>query len=121
MNSIKHPRVFDPLDLEIIDRVYETAWAQVEAREPLRDRGRDGEREEALRKLIFAFAGTGHVDFDNLCDSVLANMPEQLIPAPEGAAKVGEPGASEADVRGGQKGASTRLCAVATSGLTSLF
>ena len=75
MNSIKHPRVFDPLDLEIIDRVYETAWAQVEAREPLRDRGRDGEREEALRKLIFAFAGTGHVDFDNLCDSVLANMP----------------------------------------------
>jgi hypothetical protein len=87
MNSIKHPRVFDPLDLEIIDRVYETAWAQVEAREPFRDRGRDGEREEALRKLIFAFAGTGRVDFDNLCDSVLANMPEQLIPAPEGASQ----------------------------------
>ena len=97
MNSSKHPRVFDPLDLEIIDRVYETAWAQVEAREPFRDRGRDGEREEALRKLIFASAGTGHVDFNNLCDSVLANMPEQLIPAPDCAAKVevGTPGASD--------------------------
>ena len=29
---------FDSLDLEIIDRVYETAWAQLEAREPFRDR-----------------------------------------------------------------------------------
>jgi len=40
MGSFKHPRAFDPLDLEIIDRVYEAAWAQIEARECDRDTGR---------------------------------------------------------------------------------
>ena len=35
MGSFK--QAFDPLDLEIIDRVYEVAWAHVEAREPDRD------------------------------------------------------------------------------------
>ena len=44
MGSFKHPHAFDPLDLEIIDRVYEAAWAQVEARDPSRDRQKDGER-----------------------------------------------------------------------------
>ena len=33
MGSFKHPHVFDPLDLEIIDHVYEAAWARVEANE----------------------------------------------------------------------------------------
>ena len=37
MRFLKRRGVFDPLDLEIMDRVYETAWAQLEAREPLRD------------------------------------------------------------------------------------
>ena len=32
MDSFKS--VFDPLDLEIMDRVYEVAWAHVQAREP---------------------------------------------------------------------------------------
>jgi hypothetical protein len=73
-----YPQVFDPLDLEIIDRVYETAWARLEALEPLRDRERDGKREEKLRKLIFDFAHTsklgGHVDFDELSEMVLEHM-----------------------------------------------
>jgi hypothetical protein len=46
MGSFK-PEGFDPLDLEIIDRVYEAAWAQLEAREPFRDREKDGERGRA--------------------------------------------------------------------------
>jgi hypothetical protein len=75
MGSFKQPRAFDPLDLEIIDRVYEAAWAQLEAREPFRDREKDGERGEALRKLVFAFASSDKIDFDVLCDQVLANMP----------------------------------------------
>ena len=54
-----------PLDLEIIDRVYEAAWAQLEAREPFRDRAKDGERGEALRQRIFAVASSGKVDFDS--------------------------------------------------------
>ena len=64
MGSFNRARVFDPLDLEIIDRVYEAAWAQLEAREPARDREVDGERHEALRKLVFACAIPGGVDFD---------------------------------------------------------
>ena len=59
------PRAFDPLDLEIIDRVYEGAWAKLEACEPFRDRERDLERQEALRKQM-ACATAGHVDFDDL-------------------------------------------------------
>ena len=74
MGFPKRRGVFDPLDLEIIDRVFETAWSQLEAREPLRDREKDVERERALRKLVFALATPGNVDFDTLCDRVLANM-----------------------------------------------
>jgi hypothetical protein len=58
-----------------MDRVYEAAWARVEAQEPLRDTEQDVERQEELRKIIFASAGPGHVDFDNLCESVLATIP----------------------------------------------
>jgi hypothetical protein len=76
MGPFKRPRAFDPLDLEIIDRVYEAAWAQLEAREPFRDREKDGERGEALRKRVFTFASSGKVDFDALCDKVLANVPD---------------------------------------------
>src|SRR6185312_11640360 len=74
MGSFKHSRAFDPLDLEIIDRVYEAAWAQVESCDPGRDREKDSKRQEALKQRIFALAWTGHVDFDKLCDKVLANL-----------------------------------------------
>jgi hypothetical protein len=94
MGSFK-PEGFDPLDLEIIDRVYEAAWAQLEAREPFRDREKDGERGEGLRKRIFAFATSGKVDFDTLCDKVLTSKPESSMPAPKPTGKV-ESGALEA-------------------------
>jgi hypothetical protein len=58
---------FDPLDLEIIDRVYEVAWAHIEACQPNRNTASDGFRQETLRKKIFGIArmlGPGHVDFD---------------------------------------------------------
>jgi hypothetical protein len=80
MGSIQHPLVFDPLDLEIIDQVYEAAWARLEAQDPLRDREVDGERQAELRKLVFAFAHTAkvgvgnHVDFDALSEQVLDYM-----------------------------------------------
>jgi hypothetical protein len=59
MGSFKQARVFQPLDLEIIDHVYTAIWAQAEAREPFRDRENDNERQEVIRKRIFAFAGCG--------------------------------------------------------------
>jgi hypothetical protein len=75
-------RVFDPLDLEIIDRVYEAAWAHVQARQPNRDTTSDAERQEALRKKIFGVArivGSGHIDFDTLAEVVIATIPERSI------------------------------------------
>jgi hypothetical protein len=41
---------FDPLDLEIIDRVYEVAWAHIQASQPNRDTASDGLRQQTLRK-----------------------------------------------------------------------
>jgi hypothetical protein len=74
MGSFKRPRAFDPLDLEIIDRVYEAVWAQIEAREIDRDSERDPERQQTLREHIFAVAGMGPVDFDALYDRVLETL-----------------------------------------------
>jgi hypothetical protein len=72
------PRIFDPLDLEIIDRVFETACARLEALELFSDRERDGDREKKVRKLVFDFAHrskvAGHVDFDELSEMVLDQM-----------------------------------------------
>jgi hypothetical protein len=79
MGSSRHPRVFDPLDLEIIDRICEAAWAQLEAREPFRDREQDEARRETLCKLIMDQTGTDKVEFDTLCEKVLANMPETWV------------------------------------------
>ena len=77
--------VFDPLDLEIIDRVYEVAWAQLQAREPSRNAASDGGRQDALRRKIFGVArilGPGQIDFDTLMEMVFAAIPEQLEPEP---------------------------------------
>jgi hypothetical protein len=76
MGSFKHPRAFDPLDLEIIDRVYEAAWARVEARRPFRNSDSDGEQREALRKYVMTCAAKGKIEFDALYERVVAYMPE---------------------------------------------
>jgi hypothetical protein len=71
MGSYRHLRVFDPLDLQIIDLVYEAAWAQLEARDPYRDTGKDHELQELFRKEVFAVAIPGEVEFDAMLDNVL--------------------------------------------------
>lgn len=81
MGSFRQSReAFLPLDLEIIDHVFKAVWAQVEAREPLRDRANDEELQEAIRKRIFAFAGCGPIDFDILCEKLIATMPGSWVP-----------------------------------------
>jgi hypothetical protein len=57
VGSYKHPQVFGPLDLEIIDRIYDATWAEVEAREPFRDRERDDDRRPELRRLVMDNTG----------------------------------------------------------------
>jgi hypothetical protein len=76
MGSFQHPQVFAPRDLQIIDRVYEAAWASIIARDPFRDTGQDGVWQEALRKRIMDLTGTERIDFDALYEKVLANLPE---------------------------------------------
>jgi hypothetical protein len=77
MSSYK--RVFDPLDLEIIDLVYEAALVQIAARDPLSDPIKELERQEALKKLVFAVAQPGSVEFDHLLDKVLEYASELLV------------------------------------------
>ena len=50
MGSFKRPHAFDPLDMEIIDLVYEVAWEQISARDPSGDTAEDEERQASLRK-----------------------------------------------------------------------
>jgi hypothetical protein len=78
MGAFRWPRVFDPLDLEIIDRVYEAAWARVEANNFTRDTSKDDERKQALRQWIFALAGGHPVDFDALADRLEKSIPKVL-------------------------------------------
>ena len=82
MGSFNRPHAFDPLDMEIIDLVYEVAWEQISARKPSHDTVDDEERQASLRKRVFALAGNGGVDFDTLLDRVLASLPEPLRQTP---------------------------------------
>jgi hypothetical protein len=66
------PRVFGPLDLEIIDRVYEAACARFEAQVPP-SRPRD-ELRESLRKRVMTCAASGTFDFDSLYEKVCGSL-----------------------------------------------
>jgi hypothetical protein len=79
MSSYKLPRAFTPLDLETIDLVYESAWAQIIAHNHVRDVSKDPERKKALRRKLFAVARPGAVDFDNLLEQVLWMSPETWV------------------------------------------
>ena len=87
MGSYKHPRVFLPLDLQIVEMVYDAAWTQIVNNDPFRDTTYDEERKEALRKKVFALA-QGSVDYDTLLNMVMSNISETWAifapPAPKG-------------------------------------
>jgi hypothetical protein len=74
MDSANSSHGFDPLDLEILDRVYQAAWAHIEARDLYCGPKPDGSREAALRKAVFSLADRHPVDFDALCDKVMASL-----------------------------------------------
>ena len=79
MGSMTLRQKFDPLDLEIVDRVYDVACAYIEARDLYRDTDKDAEEKDVLRKRVFALAGPDQLDFDTLCDDVLASIHEYRI------------------------------------------
>jgi len=71
-NMRYRPRIFDPLDPEIIDRVYEAACARFEAQMPP-SRPRD-ELRESLRKRVMTCAASGNIEFDSLYEKVTASL-----------------------------------------------
>jgi hypothetical protein len=85
MGSYKHPRIFLPLDLQIVDMVYDAAWAHIVNNDPFRDTTRDGERKEALRKKVIALAQDS-ADFDTLLKAVMSNIAEPwaILVSPNG-------------------------------------
>ncbi len=84
MGSYKHPRIFLPLDLQIVEMVYDAAWTHIVNNDPFRDTTRDEERKEALREKVFALA-QGSVDFDALLNVVMSNISEPwaILVSPE--------------------------------------
>ena len=62
MGSLNRRPAFDPRELEIIDRVYNAAWAQILTRHPGRDVEKVKERQRALRRRLFILADKGPVE-----------------------------------------------------------
>ena len=64
---------FDPLDLEIIDRVYEAALAHLLVRFPDLTPEDEAKPHDNLRKRLFALANTGKVEFYTLYNMVVSS------------------------------------------------
>jgi hypothetical protein len=56
--------------------VSSTLLGRTSKRESFRDRQKDGELQQVLGKLVFDSAGSDKINFDTLCDRVLASMPD---------------------------------------------
>ncbi len=65
---------FDPLELEIVERVYEAASAYLAAQNLYADEKTAAEEDDALRHMVFALAGRDAIEFDTLCDKVVAAL-----------------------------------------------
>jgi hypothetical protein len=74
MDSVNPNHIFDPLDLEILDRDYEVALAHIEARDLYRSAEPDAECENTLRKTVFSLADRHPVDFDALATRSSLNI-----------------------------------------------
>lgn len=67
-------RFYDPLDLEMLEWVLDSAWTALQARAPLRDPDKDEELKTALRQKLFALACVGMDDPDTLRSRLVASM-----------------------------------------------
>jgi len=77
MDSLHRHPAFDPLDLEIIDLVYEAACVHLASNHP-HDGLPQEEWQRILRKRLFALAEPGRVDFDALWERALGTMTELM-------------------------------------------
>jgi hypothetical protein len=67
-------RVFDHLDLEIIDRVYEAILSRVEARRSSYADQANDEFQEMLCKRVMTCAANGKIEFDSLYEKVWTSL-----------------------------------------------
>jgi hypothetical protein len=74
-------RRFEPRDIEIIERVYEAAWAWVET-DIFRDTVKDEERKTALRQWTFFLADAHPIGFDTLSQKLETIIPKPWITIP---------------------------------------
>jgi hypothetical protein len=77
MDSLHRHPAFDPLDLEIIDLVYEAACVHLASNHPHHGLAQE-EWQLMLRKRLFALAEPGRVDFDALWERALGTMTEYM-------------------------------------------
>jgi hypothetical protein len=73
------PRIFDPLDLELVRRVYEVVLLELQQRNPRHDFSSDYQRRSILRRRVVAAVKSGDLNEDALRDSVIATLPKFWI------------------------------------------
>ena len=70
---------FDPLDLAIVDSVYQAAWVQLVVRSPALNAEELEKRQQNLRQRVLAFATPGSVDFVSLYERAIASFDQTKI------------------------------------------
>jgi hypothetical protein len=69
-------RNLDPLDLELVRRVYDAVLTELEEQNPRRDFAGDHQRRSILRRRVMAAVRSGDLDEDALRDHVIATLPQ---------------------------------------------
>jgi hypothetical protein len=67
--------MLDRADRDILDQVFEAAWAVIQAHDPFRDLDQDEQLQFALRQKLFVLAADGERDLQVLRSLLLAKMP----------------------------------------------
>ena len=70
---------FDPLDLAIVDSVYQAAWVQLVVRSPALNAEELEKRQQNLYQRVLALAKPGSVDFDTLYERAIASFDQTKI------------------------------------------
>ncbi len=72
-------RIFTPSELQVIERAYEGAWAEIVGKNPGRDTEEDEKLRSRLRKQIFASVGRDISDVDKVRDRLIRRLLERWI------------------------------------------
>ena len=68
------PATYDAAALRVLQQVFDSAWARIEAERPLRDRQKDEELRTRIAKAIVAQASLGVSDPEELREAALRDL-----------------------------------------------